>query len=326
MSNEQILSVSPSEFMFELKYRPQTIQECILPEHDKSVFLELVKKGKIPHLILQSNSPGTGKTTVAKALCNDINAEFMFVNGSDCKVDFVRHELTRFASSKSLEGKQKVIIIDEFDRHGVAEAQRHLRTFMETYGKNCSIIITANNLEGIIKPLQSRANVIKFGVPTAEDTKLMMRQMIIRLKMICEAESIQLGDKGLNVLALLVQKNFPDFRETIKQLDHYATKGVIDEGILNVVMDNRGSIEDVVSALKNKDIATLRVLATKYSSQYPYLVKELVNDLYKKVDKPSIFRLYEIVGENNSMHGLAANIEIHLMFMFTRLALEMKWA
>lgn len=321
----QILSVDEKEFMFELKYRPQTIQECILPEHDKTVFLELVKKGRIPHLILQSNSPGTGKTTVAKALCHDIDAEYMFVNGSDCKVDFVRNELTRFASSKSIEGKQKVIIIDEFDRHGVAEAQRHLRTFMETYGKNCSIVMTANNLEGIIKPLQSRANVIKFGVPTAEDSKSMMRQMIIRCKAICERENITLGDKGLNVLAALVQKNFPDFRETIKQLDHYSTKGVIDEGILSVVLDNRGSIDDVVNALKGRDLATLRTLATKYATQYPYLIKELVNQIYPMVDVPSKFRLYEIAGENNSMHGLAANLEIHLMFMFTRLSLELKW-
>lgn len=324
---EQILSVVENEHMFETKYRPQTIEECILPTHDKEVFMELVKRGKIPHLILQSNSPGTGKTTVAKALCNDINADMMFVNGSDCKIDFVRNELTRFASSVSLEGRQKVIVIDEFDRAGVAESQRHLRTFMETYSKNCSIIMTANNLEGIIQPLRSRANVIKFGIPTSEDRIVMMKQMIVRLKTICEKESITLAPegKGLVVLKELVVKNFPDFRETIKQLDHYATKGVLDEGILSLITDGRGSVDEVVDALRGQEIGVLRTLSTKWASQYPHLVKELANELYVRVDKPSIFRMYEIVGENNSMQGLAANLEVHIMYMFTRLALEMKW-
>ena len=320
-----MLSIKKDEHMFELKYRPQTIEECILPSHDKQVFSELVKRGKIPHLILQSNSPGTGKTTVALALCNDINADFMFVNGSDCKVDFVRNELTRFASSRSMEGKQKVIVIDEFDRHGVAEAQRHLRTFMETYGKNCSIIMTANNLEGIIKPLQSRANVIKFGVPTDEDRTKMMKQMILRTKEICDNENIVLGDKGINVLASLVKKNFPDFRETIKQLDHYSTKGVIDEGILSIVTNERGTIEDVLVALKVTDVAQLRTLAQKYAPDYPFFIEKLANEMYTKIDKPSKIRMYELVGENNQCFGMAANAEIHLMHLFVQLALNIKW-
>lgn len=320
MSN---LTINAQEHMFELKYRPQSIQECVLPAHDKEIFLALVKKGKIPHLILQSNSPGTGKTTVAKALCADINAEMFFVNGSDCKIDFVRNELTRFASSKSMDGRQKVIVIDEFDRAGVAEAQRHLRTFMETYGNNCSIIITANNLEGIIKPLRSRANVIQFGSPTQEDTRTMMKEMIVRCMAICENEGIEVQDR--KVIAALVKKNFPDFRETIKQLDHYSTKGVIDEGILSIVTNDRGSIDDVLEALKGKDLATLRSLAPKYAPDYSFFIEKLANELYTKVSKASIIRMYEIVGENNQMHGLAANVEIHMMYMFTRLVLEIQW-
>lgn len=319
-----LLSVKHDEHMFELKYRPQSVAECILPFHDKQIFLKLVEKKKIPHLILQSNSPGTGKTTLACALANDIDAETLFVNGSDCKIDFVRTELTRFASSKSVDGKQKVIIIDEFDRSGVQEAQRHLRTFMETYGKNCSIIITCNDLGGIIKPLQSRANVIKFGTPTKEDTLQMMREMIQRSKAICDAESIEVGEKGINVLAELVKKNFPDFRETIKQLDHYSSNGVIDEGILTLVMDDRGSIQNIIDALKGKDIATLRTLAPKYAPDYRHFIKKLADELYPKLKAKGIFRMYEIIGENNAMHGLAANIELHLSYMFTRLALDLK--
>ena len=320
-----MLSVKPNEHMFELKYRPQSVAECILPPHDKEIFLNLVKKGKIPHLILQSNSPGTGKTTLALAICNDINADYMFVNGSDCKVDFVRNELTRFASSKSLDGRQKVIVIDEFDRAGIAEAQRHLRTFMETYGHNCSIIITANNLDGIIKPLQSRANVIKFGTASREDSRQMMKEMILRTKAICENESIELGNKGINVLAELVKKNFPDFRETIKQLDHYSSKGVIDEGILSIVTNERGTIEDVIGAMKSVDAAMLRVLAQKYAPDYAFFIEKLAAELYPIVDKSSRLKMYELIGENNQCHGMAANGEIHLMYLFIQLMINMKW-
>lgn len=317
------LTVKANEHMFELKYRPATISECILPKQDKEIFEALVKRGKVPHLVLQSDSPGTGKTTVALALCHDINAETLFVNGSDCKIDFVRNDLTRFASAKSIDGRPKVIVIDEFDRSGLGESQRHLRTFMETYGKNCSIIMTANNLEGIIKPLRSRARVIQFGLPDATDRLEMMKAMIHRAIAICENEGIVVEDK--KVIAALVKKNFPDFRKTVNSLDHYGTKGVIDSGILSSVLNDRGSIDEVVQALRSKDFKELRALAPKYSADYPVFIEKLTNELYKTVTKPSIIRMYEIVGENNQMFGVAANPELHLMYMFTQLLVEMQW-
>lgn len=320
-----MLSINTNEHMFELKFRPQTIEECILPEQDKATFRGLIKKGKLPHLVLQSNSPGTGKTTVALALCNDINAEYMFVNGSGCGIDFIKNDLTRFATSKSLEGKQKVVVLDEFDRAQLAEAQRYLRSFMEANGKNCSVIITANNLDGIIGPIKSRASVIKFGTPTKEDRISMMKQMIMRCKSICEAENIELGNKGLNVLGELVKRNFPDFRKTVNQLDHYSVNGVIDEGILNIIIDDRGSIDDVIDALRNKDFGELRKLAPKYAPDYSFFIEKLINELYTKVEHVSILRTYEIVGENNQMHGIAANAEVHMMYMFVQLFKELKW-
>lgn len=320
-----MLSITKDEHMYELKYRPQTIEECILPEHDKQVFRGLVKKGKIPHLVLQSNSPGTGKTTVALALCKDIDAEYMFVNGSGCGIDFIKNELTRFATSRSIEGKQKVVVLDEFDRTQLAEAQRYLRSFMEANGKNCSVIITANNLDGIIGPIKSRASVIKFGVPTKEDRVSMMKQMIIRCKAICENENVELGDKGINVLGELVKRNFPDFRKTVNQLDHYSVNGLIDEGILSVVVDNRGSVDDVIDALKSNNFGELRKLAPKYAPDYSFFIEKLILELYEKVEPVSILRMYEIVGENNQMHGIAANAEVHMMYMFVQLLKEIKW-
>ncbi|EQA7786760.1 AAA family ATPase [Acinetobacter baumannii] len=321
------LSINEREHMFELKYRPMTISECILPEHDKQVFEALVKKGKLPHLVLQSNSPGTGKTTVALALCNDINAEYVFVNGSGCGIDFVKNELTRFATSKSIEGRPKVIILDEFDRPQLAEAQRYLRSFMEAYAKNCSVIITANNLDSIIKPIKSRAKVIKFGSPTKEDELNMMTQMIRRCIDICKNENVEV--QSPKVIAALVKRNFPDFRKTISDLDHYSVNGIIDEGILSIVLESRGNIDDIINALggngNKADLGELRKLAKKYSPDYAVFIEKLMNELYTKVDKVSILRMYEIIGENNQMHGLAANVEIHLTYMFIQLLKELKW-
>lgn len=318
-----MISVNESEWMFEQKYRPQTLEECILPSSDMKVFKQIVKEGKIPHLILQSNSPGTGKTTIAKVLCSETNSNVLFVNGSDCRIDFIRNELTAFATSSSLEGGRKVIIIDEFDRHGLAEAQRHLRTFMEAYSRNCSVIITANNLEGIIKPLRSRARVIKFGSPDAEESKTMMKKMILRCIDICDNEKIEVEDK--KVIAMLVKKNFPDFRKTVNDLDLYSKHGKIDSGILSIITHEDTTTKDVIDALKDKNVKELRSLAIKYSSNFNVFVEKLVSDIYPLLSNASIIRMYEIIGESNQFFGLAASIDIHITYMLIQLAVEMTW-
>lgn len=318
-----MLSINEKEHILEQKYRPQSIAECILPAFDREVFDAIIKKGTIPHMILVSASPGTGKTTLAKALCNDVGVEMMFVNGSDCKIDFVRGPLTNFATAASLEGKQKVIVIDEFDRSGLAESQRHLRSFMEAYSSNCTIVITANNIDGIIEPLQSRCRIVKFGQATDDDKRSMMKDMIRRCVEICKHENIKVED--LKVIAALVQKNFPDFRKTIGDLDHYSAKGVIDSGILSIVTNSSGTVNDVIDALKSKDVKQLRALAPKYSVNYTWFVEKLANELYQLLDGPSILRMYEIVGENNQYHGVAASTELHVTYMFMQLVVEMKF-
>ena len=318
-----MISENLDEHMFELKYRPQSIKECILSREDKKIFTEIVKKGKIPHLILHSVSPGTGKTTVAMALCNDINADMLFVNGSDCKIDFVRNELTRFASTIGIDGRPKVIVIDEFDRAGLADSQRHLRTFMEAYGKNCSIIMTANNIDGIIKPLQSRARVIKFGSPVDEaDRQSMMKEMIACSLKICENEGIEVKNK--KVIAALVKNNFPDLRKVVNSLDLYSTKGVIDDGILDIVL-NQASIDDAINAIKSKDVTTLKSISNKYAHEYSSFIEKLANELYSLVNESSIIRMYEIIGENNQFYGMASSQDIHMMYMLVQLAVEMEW-
>lgn len=317
------LTINENDFMWEQKYRPGTLSECILPAHDKETLQAIVNKGLIPNIILVSASPGTGKTTVAKALCADTNSDMLFVNGSDCRIDFVRNELTRFASSKSIEGKRKVIVIDEFDRAGVAEAQRHLRSFLEAYSSNCSVIITANNIDGIIGPLQSRCRVIKFGEATPSDQITMMKEMIHRAVAICKNENIEVED--LKVIAALVKQNFPDFRKTVNQLDRYSSSGKIDTGILSIVMNTNSPIDEVVAALKDKNFKELRALAPRHVNDYANFIMSLANELYGKLPGPSIVRMYEIVGENNQYHGIAANPEIHMTYLFIQLALELQW-
>lgn len=320
-----MISVNSEEHMFEQKYRPQTIEECILPTIDKQIFLNLIKPGKkLPHLILQSNSPGTGKTTIAYALARESNSEYMFVKGSDCRIDFIRGPMESFATAGSFEGKHKVIIIDEFDRAGLGDAQRHLRSFMEAHSKNCSVIITANNLEGIITPLQSRARVIKFGSPNDTDKLEMMKQMILRCEKICELENIEIKDR--KVIAQLVKQNFPDFRKTVNELDIYSSRdGIIDLGILSAITESRGSIKDVIDAIHAKNVKELRKLAIKYAPDYQHFIKQLADELYPLLKPASVIAMYEILGENNKFYGLAANMELHLMHAFASLAVEMVW-
>lgn len=318
-----MLTVNNKEFMWELKYRPGTISECILPAEDKKIFEGIVAKGLIPNLILVSASPGTGKTTVARALCNDTNSEMFFVKGSDCRIDFVRNELTRFASSKSIEGRRKVIVIDEYDSQGVAESQRYMRSFIDAYSSNCSVVITANSIDGIITPLQSRCRVITFGEATPADQNSMMKEMIRRSVEICKNEEVEVED--LKVIGALVKHNFPDFRKVVNLLDQYSQSGKIDAGILSIVMNTRTPIDDVVDALKAKDFKTLRSLAPRHVNDYANFVQALANDVYTKLPGPSIVRMYEIVGENNQYHGIAANPEIHLTYLFIQLALELQW-
>lgn len=319
-----MLSINENEHMFELKYRPLYLAECILPKADKEIFAGLIKKGKLPNLILQSDSPGTGKTTIAWVLAREINAEVFFKNGSDCKVDDIRGDLTRFASSLSIDNRPKVIILDEFDRPGLIEAQRLLRGFMEAYAHNCTIIITANNLDGIIQPIQSRSRVIKFGQANDEDRKTMMVEMVKRCKAICDNEGVEVDKAGMQVLATLVKKNFPDFRQTIGMLDSYSVNKVIDAGILSVVTQDRTTVEDVVTAIKAKDLKALRANASRYSNEYSIFIEKLANALYTELTPNGKIRMYEIIGENNQFVGLAANLEVHIVHMFARLLLELK--
>lgn len=314
------ISQDPEEFMWDQRYRPTTLSECILPAIDKQTMQGTIKNGRIDNMTLVSNSPGTGKTTLALVLGKAVDAEVLFVNGSDCKVDFIRDVLTKFASSMTMKKGGKMILIDEFDRPGLAEAQKHMRSFIDAYSKNCSVVVTANNINGIHPALLSRCTPVTFGAPTTKEIPDLMKAMIRRCFAILDIEGIKYDPK---VIAAFVKKHYPDARSIVKAIGRYSKRGEIDAGILSEIVGN--DITQVISMLKAKDFKGLRVEVIKYAPEYETFVKNLVETIYPIVTNESKVALIQSVGENNAQYGLAANKEIHLQYLLMNLMLSLTW-
>ena len=241
-----------SEYLYVEKYRPHKIEDCILPDRLKKVFQEYVTKGDIPNLML-TGTAGCGKTTVAKAMCEEIGCNFLFINSSDERgIDMLRTKIKGYASTVSLTGGRKVIILDEAD-YLTPEAQAGLRGAIEEFSENCSFIFTCNFKARLIDALHSRCSVIDFALKGDEKAK-MASQMFKRLANILTEESI-IYDK--DVLGKIVQRYFPDYRRTLNELQRYSTSGNIDAGVLSQVESVR-KLDDLIKALKEKDFSTMR--------------------------------------------------------------------
>lgn len=316
------ISTDPKQWMWERKYAPKTLAECILPEEDRKIFQGIIDSGSLSSTTFVSRSPGTGKTTIAKVLVNELDAEMYFVNGADCKIDFIRNELTRFASTMTSKPGGKIIVIDEFDRKGLKDAQDHLRSFSEAYSHNCTIILTANNEDGISDALKSRAPVVTFGNATDDDKVNMMKRMIIRCLEILKLENVPVEDP--RVVAALVKLNFPDFRKTIKELDRYSKKGVIDSGILAKIQQ-ASDIQVLVDAIKAKEFKTIRGLVDRYVHDYPTFITKLYETLYEQAQPTSIPNLILTIGDNQKYYSQVANLEIHISMMLIQLMMETTW-
>ena len=233
-------------------HRPKTIEECILPDRLKKPFQEYVNSKKIPHLLL-SGGAGVGKTTVAKAMCNQIDADYIMINGSDeSGIDVFRTKIKDFASSMSFTGGRKVIIIDEADYLNPNSTQPALRNAMEEFASNCSFIFTCNFKNRIIDPLHSRCAVVDFTLKNEDKTK-MATQFFKRIQLILQSEKVEYEDK---VIAELIKKHFPDFRRILNELQRYSQFGKIDVGILTHI--GEVSIAEIIKHLKNKDFGAIR--------------------------------------------------------------------
>lgn len=295
------------------KYRPSTISDCILPERLKHPFAEYVKQQMIPNLLLTGGA-GVGKTTVAKAMCEEIGCDYMVINGSDeSGIDVFRGKIKNYASSLSLAGGRKVIIIDEADYLNPNSTQPALRNAMEEFAGNCSFIFTCNFKSRIIEPLHSRCAVVDFTLKNGEKQK-MAAAFFTRVQTVLKAESVEYDQK---VLVEFVKKFFPDFRRIINELQRYSSFGKIDSGLLSHLGDIE--ITEVVKYLREKDFGALRKWVASHEVEPSVLYRKLYDGLYDILKKESIPQAVLIIADYQYKGAFVADQEINLMAAMTEL-------
>ena len=246
------MDIREQEFLWVEKYRPRTLADCILPADQKKIFKEMLSKGEIQNMLLCGGA-GMGKTTIARALCEELQTDYIIINGSEeSGIDVLRTKIKQFASTVSFSGKPKVVILDEADYLNPNSTQPALRAFMEEFSSNCRFIFTCNFKNRIIPPLHSRTAVVEFKLPKAEKPKI-AAAFFKRVLEILKHESVEADDK---VIAKVIEKHFPDYRRILNELQRYSSSGSIDEGILV----NMGEInmQELTAALKDKDWKKMR--------------------------------------------------------------------
>jgi len=295
------------------KYRPQNVEDCILPERLKKPFQEYVNQKQIPNLLLAGGA-GVGKTTIAKAMCNEIGCDFMVINGSDeSGIDIFRTKIKNYASSVSLSGGRKVIIIDEADYLNPNSTQPALRNAIEEFASNCSFIFTCNYKNRIIDPLHSRCAVIDFGLKNGEKAK-MASAFFKRIQSILQSEKVDSDDK---VLAELVKKHFPDFRRVLNELQRYSQFGAIDTGILTQIADV--SIDELSKHIASKDFGAIRKWVASHEIDNTTLFRALYDTLYDVLKPTSIPQAVIILADYQYKAAFVADQEINTVACLTEL-------
>ena len=311
--------MSNTDFLWVEKYRPQTIEECILPANIKKTFKDFLDKGEVPNLLL-AGPAGCGKTTVAKALCHELGVDYYVINGSDEGrfLDTVRNQAKNFASTVSLQGvgKPKVIIIDEAD-NTTHDVQLLLRANIEAFYNNCRFIFTCNYKNRIIEPLHSRCAVVEFSTPAKSKPKL-ASGFFARTQQILDAEGIKYDPK---VLVELISKHFPDWRRVLNELQRYAVSGEIDAGILATFSDV--NIDDLVRALSQKNFKDVRKWVVNNLDNDPGVILRNVYDaLYERLEGPSIAAAVLIIAKYQYQIAFVADQEINLLAALTEIMVE----
>ena len=307
-------------FLWVEKYRPTIVDDCILPSELKTTFSEFVKDKHIPNLIL-SGGPGIGKTTIAKAMLDEIGSTSMMINGSEeSGIDVLRTKIKNFASTVSLEGGRKYIILDEADYLNPQSTQPALRGFMEEFHKNCGFILTCNYKNRLIEPLHSRCSVIDFIIPKAQKPDL-ARTFFDRIKKILQKENIKYDSK---VVAELLNKYFPDWRRVLNELQRYSISGQIDSGIL--VNLSEVSINELMQALKNKEFTTVRKWIVHNLDNDPIRIYRLIYDsLYDCLDHSTIPHAVLVLAEYSYKSAFVADQEINMLACMTELMGQVKF-
>ena len=311
--------MSRDEFVWVEKYRPKKIEECILPDNTKKTFLDFLDKGEVPNLLL-SGPPGCGKTTVAKALCEQLGSDYYVINGSDEGrfLDTVRNNAKNFASTVSLSSsaKHKVIIIDEAD-NTTPDVQLCLRAFTEEFIGNCRFIFTCNYKNKIIQPLHSRCSVIDFSLK-GKERQLLAGQFFKRLQEILDKEGVGYNER---VLAELINKHFPDWRRVLNECQRYASGGSIDSGILanfsNVKTD------DLFKHLKEKDFPKVRKWVVDNLDNDPtVLIRSVYDACYSSLEGSGIAAAVLIIAKYQYQSSFVADQEINMLACLTEIMVE----
>ena len=308
-----------NEFLWVEKYRPKTIDECILPPNIKKTFQDFLDKGEVPNLLL-SGPAGCGKTTVAKALCNELGVDFYVINGSDEGrfLDTVRNTAKNFASTVSLQatGKPKVIIIDEAD-NTTNDVQLLLRAFCEEFHGNCRFIFTCNYKNKIIDPLHSRCAVVEFSIRGKERQEL-AAQFFKRLQTILDKESVGYESK---VLVELINKHFPDWRRVLNECQRYSSGGQIDTGILAHFSDVK--VNDLIKKLKEKDFPEVRKwLVSNLDNDTSVLLRRIYDALYDALSNSSIPAAVLVLAKYQYQSAFVADQEINMLACLTEIMVE----
>ena len=300
------------------KYRPKLVDQCVLPDNTQKVFSEIVEKGEIPNLLL-TGSPGIGKTTIAKALCNQLECDWLMINGSDegRMIDTLRTTITNFASTVSLTGGKKVLIIDEADYMNPESVQPAMRGSIEQFAQNCRFIFTCNFKNRIIPALHSRCSVVDFKIKK-DDKPLLAQKFLSIATGILDKESVKYKP---DVIAQLIMKHFPDFRRVLNELQKHAVGGTIDEDILTQASEE--NLKELFVALKKKDFNTMRKwVAENIDNDHVRLYRQIYDSLYSKFAKPSIPQAVLTIAEYSYKAAFVADQEVNMVACLTELMME----
>ena len=309
-----------TDFLWVEEYRPKTIDDCILPASLKTLFQSFIEKGEISNMLF-SGTPGVGKTTVAKALCEQMNCDWIMINGSEeGGIDVLRNKIKNFASTVSLSGGKKVVILDEADYLNPQSTQPALRGFVEEFHKNCRFILTCNFKNRIIEPLHSRFSNIEFRINNKDKPKL-ASQLMDRAVFILKEQNIEYEDKAL---VGLITKHFPDFRKLINELQRYSVSGAIDAGVLVNISDE--NLKTLTAHLKGKEFGDMRKWVVNNLDNDPVKIfRKIYDSLNTSLQPETIPHAILIIADYQYKSAFVADQEINLVACLTEIMSQVKF-